>query len=153
MSASTNTTIPQIRLPFILDQPVKSRIIARIFSQTPKTVDIAANTINRKKSEPHILPPYTFESLDPDFSKKAQPGDLIVAGENFGCGSSREQAPSVLNQQDVAQVGVARAAQVRVAEADDGGVAVLIAGTILVGLALIPSVHVVRDGIGVRAEL
>ena len=39
---------------------------------------------------------YTFESLDPDFAKKAQPGDLIVAGENFGCGSSREQAPSVL---------------------------------------------------------
>ena len=34
---------------------------------------------------------YTFESLDPDFSKKVQPGDLIVAGENFGCGSSREQ--------------------------------------------------------------
>ncbi|HJC30660.1 MAG TPA: 3-isopropylmalate dehydratase small subunit [Candidatus Anaerobutyricum faecale] len=39
---------------------------------------------------------YTFESLDPSFAEKAQPGDLIVAGENFGCGSSREQAPSVL---------------------------------------------------------
>ena len=39
---------------------------------------------------------YTFESLDPDFAKKASPGDLIVANENFGCGSSREQAPSVL---------------------------------------------------------
>ena len=39
---------------------------------------------------------YTFESLDPDFSKKVSPGDIIVAGENFGCGSSREQAPSVL---------------------------------------------------------
>ncbi len=39
---------------------------------------------------------YTFESLDPDFAAKVQPGDLIVAGENFGCGSSREQAPSVL---------------------------------------------------------
>ena len=39
---------------------------------------------------------YTFESLDPDFTKKAGPGDLIVANENFGCGSSREQAPSVL---------------------------------------------------------
>lgn len=39
---------------------------------------------------------YTFESLDPDFANKVQAGDVIVAGENFGCGSSREQAPSVL---------------------------------------------------------
>lgn len=39
---------------------------------------------------------YAFESLDKDFAKKVQPGDIIVAGKNFGCGSSREQAPSVL---------------------------------------------------------
>ena len=39
---------------------------------------------------------YTFASLDPEFAAKAQPGDIIVAAENFGCGSSREQAPSVL---------------------------------------------------------
>ncbi len=39
---------------------------------------------------------YTFESLDPEFAAKVQAGDIIVAAENFGCGSSREQAPSVL---------------------------------------------------------
>ena len=39
---------------------------------------------------------HAFESLDPDFSKKVKPGDFVVGGENFGCGSSREQAPDVL---------------------------------------------------------
>ena len=39
---------------------------------------------------------HTFESLDPDFASEVRPGDFIVADENFGCGSSREQAPSVL---------------------------------------------------------
>lgn len=39
---------------------------------------------------------HTFESLDPDFASTVKPGDFVVAAENFGCGSSREQAPSVL---------------------------------------------------------
>lgn len=39
---------------------------------------------------------YTFESLDPNFASQVKPGDFVVASENFGCGSSREQAPSVL---------------------------------------------------------
>ena len=30
---------------------------------------------------------HTFESQDPDFAKKVKPGDYVVAGENFGCGS------------------------------------------------------------------
>lgn len=39
---------------------------------------------------------HTFESLDPDFPKKVKPGDFVVGGENFGCGSSREHAPLCL---------------------------------------------------------
>lgn len=35
---------------------------------------------------------HCMEDADPEFSKKIQPGDIIVAGENFGCGSSREHA-------------------------------------------------------------
>ncbi len=39
---------------------------------------------------------HTFETLRPGFADTFQSGDIIVAGENFGCGSSREQAPGVL---------------------------------------------------------
>jgi 3-isopropylmalate/(R)-2-methylmalate dehydratase small subunit len=35
--------------------------------------------------------PHLLEDLDPEFSKKVKKGDIIIAGENFGCGSSREQ--------------------------------------------------------------
>ena len=45
-------------------------------------------------SEPETILPYLFAGFDEQFSKKLKEGDLIVAGENFGCGSSREH-PSV----------------------------------------------------------
>jgi 3-isopropylmalate/(R)-2-methylmalate dehydratase small subunit len=43
-----------------------------------------------------VFADHAFESVDPTWAKKVQPGDLIVAGDNFGCGSSREQAPVAL---------------------------------------------------------
>ncbi len=42
------------------------------------------------------MAPHTFESLDDTFAASVKPGDFVIAAENFGCGSSREQAPSVL---------------------------------------------------------
>jgi 3-isopropylmalate/(R)-2-methylmalate dehydratase small subunit len=39
------------------------------------------------------LASHCMEDLDPEFVRKVRPGDIIVAGENFGCGSSREHAP------------------------------------------------------------
>lgn len=44
------------------------------------------------------LASHAMETLNPDFAKKVKPGDIIVAGKNFGCGSSREEAPFVLKR-------------------------------------------------------
>lgn len=42
------------------------------------------------------LASHVLEDLDPDFRTKMKPGDIVVGGHNFGCGSSREQAPLAL---------------------------------------------------------
>lgn len=47
---------------------------------------------------------YAFEPLVKDFAEEVRVGDVIVAGENFGCGSSREQAPRVLKELGVRAV-------------------------------------------------
>lgn len=44
-------------------------------------------------SDAKVLAPHCFEDLDPTLAEKIKPGDIIVAGENFGQGSSREHAP------------------------------------------------------------
>lgn len=44
-------------------------------------------------SEPALLAEHLMEDADPEFPSKVRPGDIIVAGKNFGCGSSREHAP------------------------------------------------------------
>ena len=41
-------------------------------------------------TEPDFIKEHLFEDLDPEFSKKVQAGDIVIAGSNFGCGSSRE---------------------------------------------------------------
>lgn len=52
--------------------------------------------------EPHELAANCMAGVDPEFTKKVKPGDIIVAGENIGYGSSREQAPQAIKH---AQIG------------------------------------------------
>lgn len=63
---------------------------------------IAARYLNT--SDPKELAKHVMEDADPEFVNKMTPGDVIVADENFGCGSSREHAPIALKAAGVAAV-------------------------------------------------
>jgi 3-isopropylmalate/(R)-2-methylmalate dehydratase small subunit len=54
--------------------------------------------------DPAGLAAHCMEDIDPDFVKEAGPGDMIVAGKNFGCGSSREHAPIAIKAAGVSCV-------------------------------------------------
>ncbi|VVB53860.1 Isopropylmalate/citramalate isomerase small subunit [uncultured archaeon] len=49
-----------------------------------------------------VFASHVMEGIDPLFSQKVRKGDIIVAGKNFGCGSSREQAPLALKHAGIA---------------------------------------------------
>ncbi len=51
-----------------------------------------------------VFAAHAMEGIDPEFAKRVKQGDIIVAGTNFGCGSSREQAPLALKYAGVACV-------------------------------------------------
>jgi len=50
------------------------------------------------------LAKHAMEGVDPEFHRKAQDGDIILAGKNFGCGSSREHAPIALKAVGISAV-------------------------------------------------
>lgn len=55
-------------------------------------------------STPQELALHCMEDIDPSFASTVQPGEMIVAGENFGCGSSREHAPLAIKGSGIACV-------------------------------------------------
>lgn len=55
-------------------------------------------------SDPKELAKHVMEDADPTFKDRVKKGDIIVAGENFGCGSSREHAPIALKAAGISAV-------------------------------------------------
>jgi 3-isopropylmalate/(R)-2-methylmalate dehydratase small subunit len=55
-------------------------------------------------TDPAVLAKYCMEDIDRDFVKNVKPGDIIVAENNFGCGSSREHAPISIKAAGVSAV-------------------------------------------------
>jgi len=55
-------------------------------------------------ADPEELSSHCMEDIDKDFRKKIKTGDIIVAGDNFGCGSSREHAPLTIKTSGISCV-------------------------------------------------
>ena len=74
------------------------------FGNDVNTDYIIAGRYKFKTLDMRDLAKHVMEDLIPDFYKKVKKGDFIVAGRNFGCGSSREQAPLAIKYAGIAGV-------------------------------------------------
>lgn len=79
---------------------------ARKFAQEDdiNTDYIISGRYKFKIQDPNELATHVMEDLDPGFFQRRQDGDFIVAGRNFGCGSSREQAPQAIKYAKISAV-------------------------------------------------
>jgi 3-isopropylmalate/(R)-2-methylmalate dehydratase small subunit len=77
---------------------------AHVFGDDINTDYIISGKYKFKTLDMNELSCHCMEDIDPEFSQKVEPGDFIVAGSNFGCGSSREQAPLVIKHAGVGAV-------------------------------------------------
>lgn len=77
---------------------------AHKFADAINTDYIISGRYKFRIQDPKELARHLMEDIRPDFYKSVKKGDFIVAGKNFGCGSSREQAPLVIKYAGISAV-------------------------------------------------
>jgi 3-isopropylmalate/(R)-2-methylmalate dehydratase small subunit len=77
---------------------------AHRFGDNVTTDDVIAGKYKHETTNLDLLAPHLMENIRPGFAAEVEPGDFIVAGRNFGCGSSREQAPAIIKHVGVSAV-------------------------------------------------
>lgn len=87
---------------------------------------------------------HALEDLDPTFAANVQPGDIVVAGRNFGCGSSREQAATCLVYSSVGAVVAASFGRIFYRNALNSGLLVIVCPA---------AVHAVNAGDQITVDL
>jgi len=70
--------------------------LARVFGDDVNTDYIISSARKRASIDASALAAFLFESIAPGFAASVQPGDILVAGRNFGCGSAMEVAATVI---------------------------------------------------------
>ncbi|MEM3420863.1 MAG: 3-isopropylmalate dehydratase small subunit [Candidatus Hadarchaeum sp.] len=116
---------------------------AWVFGNNISTDDIIAGRYLVQR-DPKQLAKHVMEAVDPSFAAKVRAGDVIVAGKNFGCGSSREHAPMALKGAGIAAVVAESFARIFFRNAINQGLPVLISKEARRGF---------RTGDGIRVDI
>jgi 3-isopropylmalate/(R)-2-methylmalate dehydratase small subunit len=103
------------------------------FGDSISTDDIAPGKWFHLRSNLPELAKHVLEDVNPDFAAKVKPGDFIVAGKNFGLGSSREHAAVILKMAGVSAILAKSAARIFFRNAINVGLPVLICDTDKIG--------------------
>ena len=88
--------------PFATEAVLEGK--AWVFGDDINTDIIMPFRFKSRTNDPNEMAKYAMYGLDPDFHKKIDKGDILVAGRNFGGGSSREQAPLALQYAGISAI-------------------------------------------------